>query len=317
MRILVHYPFAAEQVDELRAIAAGDGHELKFAEDEDEAADLVADCECLLGFFSEKVTAAAPQLRWIQSFSAGMDNFLYAEIIDREQVEVSNTAGLFAPQGGEHVWALLLALTRGLLPFIRQMPERKWAGGQVIELTGMTLGLIGLGGFGRETAKRARGYDMRIIGLDPVRQAPMEDIDEIRTPEPSNMDWLLSCSDAVVIGCPRTPQTYHLIGAKQLAQMKETAYLICVSRGGIIDEGALIQALHDGQLAGAGLDVSEQEPLPADHPLWEAPNLILTPHRAGASQHRPRKIHEFFCDNLRRYLRGESPLNIVDKARGF
>ena len=111
MRILVHYPFAAEQVDELRAIAAGDGHELKFAEDEDEAADLVADCECLLGFFSEKVTAAAPQLRWIQSFSAGMDNFLYAEIIDREQVEVSNTAGLFAPQGGEHVWALLLALT--------------------------------------------------------------------------------------------------------------------------------------------------------------------------------------------------------------
>ena len=112
MKILVHYPFTTQQVDELRAIAVGDGHELKFAEDEDAAAELVTDCECLLGFFSKKVTAAAPQLRWIQSFSAGMDNFLYPEIIDTEQVVVSNTAGLFAPQGGEHAWAMLLALAR-------------------------------------------------------------------------------------------------------------------------------------------------------------------------------------------------------------
>ncbi len=317
MKILVYYPFTADQVDALRAIAVHQGHELKFAADEDEATEQVSDCQALMGLFTERITAAGQQLRWIQSFSAGMDNFLYPEIIDRPQVVVSNTAGLFAPQGGEHAWALLLALSRGLLPSVRNMSERKWAGGQVIELTGMTLGLIGLGGFGRETAKRARGYDMRVLGLDPVRQAPMPDIAEIRPPDTENLNWLLSSSDAVVIGCPRTPQTYHLIGADQLAQMRKTAYLICVSRGGIIDESALASALHNGELAGAGLDVCEEEPLPTDHPLWDAPNLILTPHRAGASQHRPRKIHEFFCDNLRRYLSGEQPLNIVDKARGF
>ena len=317
MKILVHYAFTDEQVDELRTIATEYGHDLYYAADETAAIEQVPGCECLLGLFNENVTRAGDQLRWIQSFSAGMDNFLYPEIIEREQVTVSNTAGLFAPQGGEHAWALLLALTRGIRLAVQNMGERAWAGGQVIELTGMTLGLIGLGGFGQETAKRARGYDMRVLGLDPVREAPMDDIDEIRTPHPDSLQWLLSSSDAVVVGCPRTPQTYHLLGADQLAQMKPTAYLICVSRGGIIDESALIHALEEGLIAGAGLDVCEQEPLPADSPLWGTPNLILTPHRAGASQHRPRKIHEFFCDNLRRYLRGETPLNLVDKARGF
>ena len=108
-----------------------------------------------------------------------------------------------------------------------------------------------------------------------------------------------------------------MIGAAQLAAMKRTAYLICVSRGGIIEEDALADALGDGRIAGAGLDVVEGEPLAAQSPLWDAPNLILTPHRAGASQHRPRKTFEFFRDNLGRYLRGEPLVNVVDKRRGF
>jgi phosphoglycerate dehydrogenase-like enzyme len=120
-----------------------------------------------------------------------------------------------------------------------------------------------------------------------------------------------------MMGCPLTVETYHLIGTEELALMKPTAYLINVTRGGIIDESALVDALKAGQIAGAGLDVCEEEPLAQDSPLWDTPNLILTPHRAGSSQHRPRKIYEFFLDNLRRYLDGETPRNIIDKRCGF
>jgi phosphoglycerate dehydrogenase-like enzyme len=175
-----------------------------------------------------------------------------------------------------------------------------------------------MGGFGRETTKRAAGYGMRIIGLDPVHHLTgVQDVSQIRAPSADNLRWLLETADAVVVGCPLTDETYHMIGAEQLLTMKRTAYLVCVSRGGIIDEPPLARALHEGIIAGAGLDVCETEPPPEDSPLWDAPNLILTPHRAGASQHRPRKTFEFFRDNLRRYLAGETPANVVDKRKGY
>ena len=132
-----------------------------------------------------------------------------------------------------------------------------------------------------------------------------------------NLHDLLRRSDVVMMACPLTKETYHLIGAPELALMKPSAYLINVTRGGIIDEPALVEALKAGQIAGAGLDVTEKEPLAADSPLWDAPNLILTPHRAGASQHRPRKVFEFFLQNMQRYINGERPVNVIDKQRGF
>jgi phosphoglycerate dehydrogenase-like enzyme len=150
-----------------------------------------------------------------------------------------------------------------------------------------------------------------------VRLEPPAGVEEVRSPTSTNLHWLLAAADAVIVGCPLTADTRHMIGADELAAMKETAYLICVSRGGIIVEDALADALGSGGIAGAGLDVVETEPLGADSPLWDAPNLILTPHRAGASQHRPRKTFEFFRDNLGRYLRGEPLVNVVDKRRGF
>ena len=174
-----------------------------------------------------------------------------------------------------------------------------------------------MGGFGLETARRARGYDMNVIALDPVRTDLPEGVSEVRPPTDDNLIGLLERSDAVVIACPLTDDTYHMIGGRELAAMKESAYLVCVSRGGIIDEAALHHALAEGSIAGAGLDVCEKEPLPQESPLWSAPNLVLTPHRAGASQHRPRKVFEFFSGNLERFLKGEEPLNVIDKKRGF
>lgn len=318
MKILVHFPFDAPQLEALRQLARQHGgHEVLCAATDEEALRFAPQIQVLLGHFLPSVCTAAPQLRWIQSFSAGMDKFLFPEIVAREEVVVTNMAGLYASQGGEHAWAMLLALTRGLVRAVHAKDQREWKGGPVVELTGSTMGIIGMGGFGLEILKRARGYHLEILALDPVRREKPEGVAELKPPTRENLHDLLRRSDAVMIACPLIPETYHLIGPEELACMKPAAYLINVTRGGIIDEPALALALERGQLAGAGLDVCEKEPLPPDSPLWQAPNLILTPHQAGASQHRPRKTFEFFCENLRRYLTGEKLLNIVDKKRGF
>ena len=318
MKILIQYPFTDEQHQLFVQLARESGdHEALIATDEAEAISLAGEVEVIMGRFQPAVCAAAPNVRWIQSFSAGMDKFLFAEIIERDEVAISNVAGLYAPQGGEHAWALLLTLTRGIDESIRRNAERKWAGGPTVELTGMTLGVIGMGGFGIEMVKRAAGYDMEIIAVDPVRRDPPPGVSQLVDNTKDNVHDLLRRADVVMMACPRTKETYHLIGREELALMKESAYLINVTRGGIIDEDALSDALRTGQIAGAGIDVTEVEPLAPESPLWDAPNIILTPHRAGASQHRPRKIFEFFLAQLERYLKGEPVLNIVDKRKGY
>jgi phosphoglycerate dehydrogenase-like enzyme len=187
----------------------------------------------------------------------------------------------------------------------------------VVELRGGTLGIIGLGGFGIEMARRAAGYEMQILALDPMREERPECVAELRRPTRAALEDLLSRSDAVMIACPKTPETLNLIGAAELHLMKPSAYLINVTRGGIIDEEALAEALRRGEIAGAGLDVFDREPLPPESPLWSCENCLITTHCAGASQHRPRLTYEFFRENLRRYVRGEPLVNVVDKRRGF
>ena len=245
-----------------------------------------------------------------------MDHFLFPAIIERD-VLVSNVAGLYAPQGAEHAWAFLLALARQIPLAMEKKQEKQWRGHEVVALTGGTLGIIGMGGFGLEMVKRAQGYDLTILALDPVRTEAPDGVAELKPPTRDNLHDLLGRSDAVMIACPRTPETYHLLSTDEFAAMKPTAYLINVTRGGIIDEPALAEALHAGEIAGAAVDVTEVEPLPSDSPLWDAPNLIITPHRAGASQNRPQQQFDFFSENLDRYLSGERPRNVVDKERGF
>lgn len=318
MKILVHFAFTEDQLAAFQELAARHGnHEIIYVESEEEAISAAPEIDVILGWFLPPVCAAAPNLRWIQSFSTGMDKFLFPEIIERDEVQISNMAGMYAPQGGEHAWALLLALTRGIDLAVRRMDKREWTGHAPINITGLTMGLIGMGGFGMEIAKRAAGYDMTLIAIDAVRTDKPDNIAELKPATRDNLHDLLRRSDVVMMACPLTKETYHLISTEELAQMKETAYLINVTRGGIIDEPAMIAALEAGQIAGAGLDVTEVEPLPPDSPLWNAPNLIITPHRAGASQHRPRETFEFFYQQLERYLKGETPKNLIDKRRGY
>ena len=319
MKILIHYPhFTDDQVKHIQKLAADIGeHEVIYAISDEEALSHAAEVEALMGLIRPEVFAAAPNLRWAQSFSTGLDNVLFPELIESDVV-LSNVAGLYARQGAEHAWALLLALARGLHHFVRSQDKHIWKGGySLVSVTGLTLGIIGMGGFGMEMVKRAAGYDMTILALDPYRSDKPAGVAELKPVTKETLHDLLRRSDIVMLACPRTKDTYHLIDAEALSMMKKSAYLINVTRGGIIDEPALIAALKSGALAGAGIDVTEEEPLPDDNRLWDAPNVIITPHLAGFSQHRPREVFEFACDNLSRYLKGEPILNVANKQQGF
>jgi D-3-phosphoglycerate dehydrogenase len=317
MQILVNYPFEAAQLEEFQALGAKHGHTVVCVTKDADAVAAAKETEVILGGFNPDICAAAPKLRWIQSYSTGMDKLLFPEIVERDEVMISNVAGLYASQGGEHAWALLLGLTRQIPLAVHNKDRKSWSGEAVVELAGMTMGVIGMGGFGMEIAKRAQGYDMHVIAIDPVRTEKPSYVAELRPTSQDTLTDLLQRSDVVMMACPLTKETYHLISTEELALMKPSAYLINVTRGGIIDEPALVAALEAGQIAGAGLDVTEIEPLPADSTLWNAPNLILTPHRAGASQHRPRKIFEFFMQNLNRYISGQTPVNVINKRKGY
>lgn len=184
-------------------------------------------------------------------------------------------------------------------------------------LKGGTLGIVGLGGFGMGMAEKGAGFGMRVLAVDLVRRDKPDCVAELMPATRENLHDLLRRSDAVMIACPLTKQTRGLIGQEELVAMKESAFLVHVTRGGIVDEEALIEALEGGGIAGAALDVCAEEPLPAESPLWGTTNLIITPHRAAGSQHGRRQVFAFFRENLRRYLHGEPLVNVVDLERGF
>jgi len=312
MKILVYFKMAEEYYQLIRD--AAQGHQVVIAEEVEEAAREATDAEIVYGLCPPEVFARAKKLKWFQSQSAGLDHVLFPEIVE-SNVVVTNASGLYASQAADHAFALLLGLARGINRFSENRLTRTWKHQQLLETPGWTLGIVGMGGFGQNMAKRGKGFDMRVIAVDAYRREKPDYVDELWGME--LLDDLLRVSDAVMVACPLTPETRHLLNAGKLALMKPTAYLINVARGGIVDEAALVRALRERRIAGAGMDVYEVEPLPQDNPLWDLDNVILTPHVAGSSQHRPRLTVEFFCDNLRRYFRGEPLRNVVDKRKGF
>jgi phosphoglycerate dehydrogenase-like enzyme len=279
----------------------------------------IADAEVYYGFPSADVLRQAKALRWIQAPSAGV-NFLQdlPELVANDII-LTNTRGAHGPSIGEHTFALLFALTRHLPKSVQAQGEHRWARGDIYhtsrEIWGRTMGIIGYGAIGRAVAQRARGFDMNVLAIDPHPEPGAPPVHE--TWGMDRLPDLLAQSDVVVVSAPLTDESYHLIDAKALAGMKPDAYLIVVSRGGIVDEAALAAALKSGKLAGAGLDVTEVEPLSPDSPLWDAPNLVITPHTAGDSTEKEQRCVEILRENLQRYAQGEVLLNLVDKKRGY
>lgn len=281
----------------------------------DEAPAVVGDADVIFGMYTEEIIRAAERVSWIQTTSAGMDMLMDIPGVREGQFKLSNASGLHALQVAEHAWALTSALFRGLHVYIRNQLECEWKGAPIQDLYGATAGIVGFGGIGRRYARLASGFDMRILALD-VQQPEIPDyVDALWGTD--RLEALLSTSDVVFIACPYTPQTEKLIDAHAFCLMKKSAFLVNTARGPIVDEAALIDALRSGEIAGAGLDVFENEPLPATSPLWQMENVIITTHSAGVSSYRPERTVDFFCENLKRFQAGEPLLNETDRNLGY
>jgi phosphoglycerate dehydrogenase-like enzyme len=262
-----------------------------------------------------RLLPAMPKLRWIQVMGAGVDGDLTPQVVNGDIV-VTRTRGLHNLPVSEWVMLQLLAVTKRLPELVIAQHEGKWRPLEIpVTIQGRTMGIVGYGEIGQTLAVRARAFGLRVVGTRRHSQ-PVAGVDRLYPPE--QLDQLLEESDYVVILTPLTPETRGLIGAAQLRHMKSEAWLINVARGEVVQEDALLQALREGWIAGAALDVFAQEPLPADSPLWKLPNVLITPHSGGVRH--PNFSGEAlnqFLDNLGRYARGEPLRNQVDKIAGY
>jgi len=279
-----------------------------------------AACDAVVGFFEREaveLARAGGKVRWVQVASAGVEAYLAAPELRDSEIVLTNAKIIQGPEIADHAFALLLALTRDIGFFREQMSkgfERRWRL-PLVELDGRTALVIGLGGIGTQVAQRAAAFGMRVLAVDPKDIPFSRDVD--RVVKPDQIEGLLPLADVVFVCAPRTPESEGMLGAKQLGLLRDGAYLINVSRGAIVDTAALLAALESGKLAGAGLDVTEPEPLPADHPLWKRDDVIITPHVAGRSEGFDERRVYLFRENIERFVRGQPLRNVVDKQHGY
>jgi D-2-hydroxyacid dehydrogenase (NADP+) len=277
----------------------------------------LAEAEVIYGLrLPENVLARAPKLKWVQAMSAGVDRLLDDEF-RQSSVIMTSVSGMHATPIGEIVLELMLMFAKQAPLYFQLKQERQWIRFTPTVLRSKTLGIVGLGNIGREVARLAKAFGMRVIATrrsaKRVMRAKYVDIILPREQLPR----LLAESDFVVLSLPFTSETNKLIGEEELRTMKPTAYLINVARGDIVDEKALIRALDEHWIAGAGLDVFATEPLPADSRLWEFPNVIFSPHIAGFMEDYYIRATQLFCKNMRLYLSGRNLFNVIDKGKGY
>ena len=311
-------PDVADEMLERMAGAAGAGTTITVAESRGEALEAAVDAEVILGRIDPQLFAAAKRLQWVHAITAGADAYLFREMRDSE-VQLSGDKGLVGSHLAEHTFALLLSITRRLADAIVDGPasweHRVEYRRAEFELEGLTMGIVGFGGTGKAIARRAAAFGMRCQAVDRDAVQPTPDVPAVLGPEA--LDELLASSDVVASGLPLTEETRGLFDAHAFELMKPTAIFVNVTRGEVVDGDALVDAMRSGQIAGAGLDVAPQEPLPPDHPLWSIPNVVMTPHTAGASQLRLGRNLDRFCRNLQRYRAGEPLEGVIDKQLGY
>lgn len=311
MKFLI-YPAVDENTkQEIQSISSN--AEVLNVKTENDALEIIGDADAMYGTITPTLLARAKKLRWIQTPMAGLEHYMFPALIESD-VTISNMQGIYSDQIADHVMGYILMFARGFHIYLRRQLERKWQGDvPVIHLADATLGVIGLGGIGMAVAKRGAAAEMRVIAVDAVKTEKPDFVAALWGND--QLGDLLGESDFVVSCVPHTPETVKLIGAAQLKQMKKSAYLINISRGVVVDLPALTSALQHGEIAGAGLDVFETEPLPSDHPLWGMENVIITPHTAGVAPHTTKRRIEVLTENLRRFIAGEPLRNVVDKRR--
>jgi phosphoglycerate dehydrogenase-like enzyme len=313
MKLLI-YPQISDQ-DVSRIQAAFPELDIRCPRSEGEALAYVVDADVLYGRITPALLMTAQRLKWVQADCIGMERYLFPELAD-SPVVLTNVRGVFSDHIANHVWAYILAFARDLPRYIRQQATHDWRpGGHTVFLPECTVGIVGLGGIGQETASRAPAFGCRVIAVDPRITEPPAPVEAVWPPD--RLHDLLRASDFVVICAPHTPGTEKMFGAAEFEAMKPTAFLINIGRGVIVDLNALTGALRERKIAGAGLDVYEVEPLPAGHPLWDMDNVVLTPHVAGHGPYVQERRIQVFIENMKRYLKGEEMLTVVDKSQWF
>lgn len=257
----------------------------------------------------------APALRWVQTNSSGVDYLTkIPEVFERDLI-VTNGSSVNKWPMAETVMALLLAVARRIPQHVRHQLRHEWQRYQKLELRGAMVLLIGYGQIGVEVGRLCEAFGMRVLVVRKRVTEPSPHAAAVFAPE--QLPEALSQADFVVLVAATVPDQRPLIGAAELAAMKETAWLVNVGRGALVDDDALLPALQSGQIAGAALDVFQQEPLPADHPYWDLPNVLVTPHNSASSPHQDERTLELFVENFRRWLNQEPLLNRVDIHRGY
>ncbi len=315
MRIVLCYP--VEQRHLAQIAAAAPDAELVDAGQELVAAEILA-ADVFCGH--AKVSVDWPEvvrrrrLRWIQSSAAGLDHCLVPSVVESD-ITITSASGVLADQVAEHALALATGLTRSLPEFFRAQQRREFIRRPTRDLHHATVGIVGFGGVGRRIAEVVRPFKTRILAVDMFPVERPEWVEALWPPE--RLDDLLAAADFLFLALPLTPLTRGMIEASKLAMMRRGATLINVARGPLVVERDLVEALRSGHLAGAGLDVTEVEPLSPTSPLWEMENVIITPHVGGQSHLRIDQMTDFFCENLLRYQRGLPLVNLVDKRLGF
>jgi phosphoglycerate dehydrogenase-like enzyme len=335
MKLVIHPAIDAERLAAL-AVAVP-GATFVNARDETSALAAIPGADGFLGKITPELLAKADRLRWVQAFTASLEHYMFPALAEHS-CTLTNMRGLFGDVIADQVMGYVLCFARNLHTYVRQQVEHRYepVGGEsarvsfaagpgtvnamdraTIFLPDATMGIVGFGAIGSEIARRALGFGMSVRGVDrfPERISPPEGVESIEGME--GLGELLAASDFVVIAAPHTPETARMFDAKMIARMKPSGYLINIGRGAIVVLDDLVGALRDGTIAGAALDVFEVEPLSSDHPLWDFPNVILTPHTAGYSPVIARRHRETLVENVGRFARGESLLNVVDKTLWF
>jgi phosphoglycerate dehydrogenase-like enzyme len=280
----------------------------------------IADAEGYIGAITPEQVRAGKKLRWVQIMSAGAEGVLHlakgTDLRD-SNIVLTNNQIVQGPEIADHAMAMLLTLARGIHTFLAHKAQELWQQRPYtgIELNGRNAVVIGVGGIGTQIAFRAWAHGMNVTGVDP------EDIPYMpvmkRVVKPDQLDSVLPDADVVFISAPHTAMSHKMVGPKQFSLMKRGAYFIAVSRGGLYDLDSLVKGLESGQLAGAGVDVTDPEPLPKGHPLWKCPNAIITPHIAGRSDKDHDRMVGTIRENIKRFAEGKPLINVVDKQKGY
>lgn len=277
---------------------------------------MLARSEVLLGFegsYYDDILQLAPQLKWIQSASAGIGQRVKSIGLSESEVIITTASGIHATALAEFSLMAMLMFVKDAPRLAEEKKRKHWQRYTGGELQGKTLAVVGLGSIGQEVARLGRCFGMRTMGAKRTTEGTAPDTLGVEALFPwTDLNPLLAQADFVVISCPHTPETEGLIGDAELSAMKEGAVLINIARGAILDEPALIRALHSGHLGGAALDVTAAEPLPSDSPFWDMPRVLISPHSGSNVDSENRALTELFCDNLRSYLANEPLRNVLD-----